>query len=55
VRAHEALSREHGQNAVCTVPLTEDNRVLGAITLERPADNPFDPASISSANMLGFC
>jgi RND family efflux transporter MFP subunit len=31
VRAHEALSREQGQNAVCTVPLTEDNRVLGAI------------------------
>src|SRR5258706_7948372 len=46
VRAHEALSREHGQNAVCTVPLSEDSRVMGAITLERPADNPFDPANI---------
>ncbi len=53
VRAHEALSREHGQNAVCTVPLTEDNRVLGAITLERPADNPFDPANIQLCEHVG--
>ncbi len=53
VRAHEALSREHGQNAVCTVPLTEDNRVLGAITLERPADNPFDSANIQLCEHVG--
>jgi RND family efflux transporter MFP subunit len=53
VRAHEALSREHGQNTVCTVPLTEDNRVLGAITLERPADNPFDPANIQLCEHVG--
>jgi RND family efflux transporter MFP subunit len=53
VRAHEALSRGHGQNAICTVPLTQDNRVLGAITLERPTDNPFDPASIQLSEHVG--
>jgi RND family efflux transporter MFP subunit len=53
VRAHQALSREHGQNAICTVPLAEDNRVLGAITLERPGDNPFDPASVQLCEHVG--
>src|SRR5258708_30987058 len=53
VCGQEALSRENGQNAVCTVPLTEDNRVLGAITLERPADNPFDRANIQLCEHVG--
>ncbi|HKS60780.1 MAG TPA: efflux RND transporter periplasmic adaptor subunit [Xanthobacteraceae bacterium] len=53
VRAHQSLSREHGQNTICTVPLTEGNRVLGAITLERPADRPFDPASIQLCEHIG--
>jgi RND family efflux transporter MFP subunit len=53
VRAHQELSREHGQNTICTVPLTENNRVLGAITLERPADTPFDPASIQLCEHIG--
>jgi len=53
VRAHQALSRDHGQNTICTVPLTEGNRVLGAITLERPADKPFDPPSIQLCEHIG--
>ena len=53
VRAHQGLSREHGQNTICTVPLTESNRVLGAITLERPTDKPFDPASIQLCEHIG--
>src|SRR5262249_52275473 len=53
VRAHEALSREHGQNAICTVPLAEDNRVLGAITLERPANKPFDAETIQLCEHVG--
>ena len=53
VRAHQALARDHGQNTICTVPLTENNRVLGAITLERPTDKPFDPASIQLCEHIG--
>jgi RND family efflux transporter MFP subunit len=53
IRAHEALSRGHGQNSICTVPLAEDNRMLGAITLERPADNPFDPVSVRLCEHVG--
>jgi RND family efflux transporter MFP subunit len=53
VRAHQALSREHGQNTICTVPLAENNRVLGAITLERPADKSFDSPTIQLCEHIG--
>jgi RND family efflux transporter MFP subunit len=53
VRAHQALSREHGQNTICTVPLAENNRVLGAITLERPADKPFDSPTVRLCEHIG--
>lgn len=53
VRAHEALSHGHGVNAICTVPLSEDNRILGALTLERPADKPFDAASLQLCEHVG--
>ena len=52
-RAHEALSRGHGQNAICTIPLSQDNRILGAITLERPADKPFDAATMQLCEHVG--
>jgi RND family efflux transporter MFP subunit len=53
VRAHQALSREHGQNTICTVPLAENNRVLGAVTLERPTDKPFDSPTIQLCEHIG--
>jgi len=53
VRAHEALSRDHGVNAICTVPLSQDNRILGALTLERPADKPFDTAALQLCEHVG--
>jgi RND family efflux transporter MFP subunit len=52
-RAHEALSRGHGQNVICTIPLSQDNRILGAITLERPADKPFDAATMQLCEHVG--
>ena len=45
-RAHEQLVTEHGAGAICTVPLAQGERMLGAITLERPKDNPFDAAAV---------
>lgn len=41
-RAHEELSQRHGSGAVCTVPLGDQGRFFGGVTLERPADKPFD-------------
>jgi RND family efflux transporter MFP subunit len=47
--AHEALCREHGSGAVCTVPLSEDTGVIGALTLEAPAGQTLDPGRIAVA------
>ena len=41
-RAHEELSRVHGAGATLTVPLAANNRIVGAITLERSAEHPFE-------------
>jgi hypothetical protein len=41
-RAHEELARVHGAGATLTVPLAASNKVVGAVTLERSADRPFE-------------
>ena len=52
VRTHEELTAEHGSGAVCTIPLAEGERVVGALTLERPADRPFDGEAIALCEAL---
>jgi multidrug resistance efflux pump len=42
-RAHAELARLHGARAVCTVPLSMDQEIYGAITFERPGQEPFEP------------
>ncbi len=44
--AHAELARQHGGGAVCTIPLAAGGRAVGALTLERPADRPFDTAAV---------
>jgi multidrug resistance efflux pump len=39
---HAKLARAHGGRALCTVPLSQGGRVIGALTFERPADVGFD-------------
>jgi RND family efflux transporter MFP subunit len=48
IRAHEELSRQHGSGAILTIPLENRGRLLGALTLERPADNPFNAETIEA-------
>jgi multidrug resistance efflux pump len=45
-RAHEELARQHGNGAICTIPLVDDGRIIGALTLERDGDQPFDIQTI---------
>jgi len=56
-RAHAELARRQDDGTVCTVPLTEGERLLGAMVLERPADEPFDQRTIGLcehiASLLG--
>ncbi|MEE8285125.1 MAG: HlyD family efflux transporter periplasmic adaptor subunit, partial [Gammaproteobacteria bacterium] len=42
-RSHAELARLHGARAVCTVPLSMDHEIYGAITFERPGHEPLEP------------
>lgn len=46
-RAHEVLARQHGAGALCSVPFSHDGRMVGVLTLERPADTPFDLETVA--------
>lgn len=41
-RAHEALAKGSGADAICTIPLEIAGEYIGALTLERSLDRPFD-------------
>lgn len=45
-RSHEALLRDYGAGNACSIPLAQGNRIVGAIALERPVDQPFDDEAI---------
>ena len=44
--AHEKLSRLNDSGAVCTVPLIQRETVIGALTLERSRERPFDKLTL---------
>ncbi len=52
VRAHTELARQPEPAAICTIPLIEGRRLVGAMTLERPADRPFDAMTIELCEVL---
>ncbi len=45
-RAHAELVRLHGAGAILTVPIKSDGKLLGGLTLERPAERVFDPETV---------
>jgi RND family efflux transporter MFP subunit len=47
-RAHEELSRQHGAGTILTIPLESQDRFFGGLTLERPADRPFDKNTVAA-------
>ena len=51
-RAHLELSRQHGMGSICTIPLLHNDAILGALTLERGHDEPFDPPSVELCESL---
>lgn len=56
-RAHAALARQQDDGSVCTIPLTEGGRLLGAMVLERPGGEAFDERTIQlcehAASLIG--
>ena len=45
-RAHAELARQHGSGVILTVPIKSDGKLVGGLTLERPAGRPFDPETV---------
>jgi len=41
-RAHQELSRKYGSGSILTIPLLNQQKIFGAVTLIRTEDNPFD-------------
>lgn len=52
LREHEALASRQGSGTVCTVPLAQDGRVVGALTAEWPKDNEPGSEVLASAGAL---
>jgi RND family efflux transporter MFP subunit len=46
-RSHEALNRKHGTGILCTFPLENGGRCMGALMLERPTDRPFSEETVA--------
>ncbi len=51
-RAHDELARQFNSVALCSVPLTDDGRVVGVLTLERGAEQPFDRGTLDVLEAL---
>jgi RND family efflux transporter MFP subunit len=51
-RAHELLARESGAGAVATFPLESGGKVIGALTLERPAGFQMDAPTLELADAV---
>jgi RND family efflux transporter MFP subunit len=56
-RAHTQLANRQGNHTVCTLPLPGSTKAIGAITLERDANRPFDPDTVAlcttAATLIG--
>ncbi|MCE5974350.1 HlyD family efflux transporter periplasmic adaptor subunit [Sinirhodobacter sp. WL0062] len=53
LRAHATLSEAEGGATLCTVPLTEDKKLIGALLLERPAGEAFGADAVQMAEYAG--
>lgn len=45
-RSHEELIKRHEPVNICTIPLLSHGIVIGGVTLERPADRPFERETV---------
>lgn len=52
-RAHGELAEVGGARAICSVPLPEGERIVGALTLERTQERPFEPQTVSLLEQAG--
>jgi biotin carboxyl carrier protein len=53
-RFHEQLAKEQKGAAICTLPLVKNNKVVGALLLERAADRPFTAETVEQCEQIGL-
>lgn len=46
-RAHQELARKVGSGSLCTIPLTYEQKVFGAVTLLNNEEKPFDARAVN--------
>ena len=51
-QSHRELARQHGARTICTVPLSQEDHIFGAITMERPGNAPFEPEVVQLFEQL---
>lgn len=51
-RAAGSLSHKHGPTTVCSVPLRQEQKTIGVLTVERAPDQPFDLEQIESLRLV---
>ena len=51
--AHDALSQQAADSAICTIPLVARDVGVGALTLERGDDQPFDERAVRLLDVIG--
>ncbi len=53
-RFHTRLADSQQSIAICTLPLVKNGKAVGALLLERPADNPFDAETVSQCEQIAL-
>lgn len=52
--AHRQFAEQHGAGALCSVALSNAGRMIGALTLERSANQPFDTDELALCHHAGI-
>jgi len=53
-RFHSQLAAIHQEEAICTLPLVKNEKAVGALLLEREADNPFTAETVAQCEQIGL-
>lgn len=53
LRGQAELSRQFGNGSICSIPLKGHREIVGAITLERGANDPFEAETVELCESLG--
>ncbi len=53
-RFHDQLAKAQQGASICTLPLVKNGKTAGSLMLERDADNPFSPETVTHCEQIGL-